>query len=262
VTTARHPFHSICPYFAMFPESFVRRNVLAWSKRDDVILDPFSGRGTTVFESLLNGRRALGCDTNPVAVCLSKAKADPPKLKDILGRIDELEEKSDRFTPKGMELSDEFFTLCFHEDTLRQLLFLKKKLAWRDNRTDCFLGALALGCLHGESHRTELCFSNRMPRTISTKPAYSVRWWREKGCVPPKRDVFSILRTCAEYRYQAPVPTLKGRVVEGDVRRANIMFRSYKESSSSPPRHRTSILRIITRTSGYGSGSSAGLPSP
>ena len=24
----RHRFHSICPYFAMFPETFVRRNVL------------------------------------------------------------------------------------------------------------------------------------------------------------------------------------------------------------------------------------------
>jgi len=39
----RHRFHSICPYFAMFPETFVRRNVLAWSKRDDVILDRFWG---------------------------------------------------------------------------------------------------------------------------------------------------------------------------------------------------------------------------
>src|SRR6267378_2932620 len=88
----RHRFHSICPYFAMFPETFVRRNVLAWSKRNDVILDPFSGRGTTVFESLLNGRRGLGCDTNPVAVCLSKAKADPPQLDEIYDRLSVLEQ--------------------------------------------------------------------------------------------------------------------------------------------------------------------------
>ena len=96
----RHRFHSICPYFAMFPESFVRRNVLAWSKRNDVILDPFSGRGTTVFESLLNGRRGLGCDTNPVAVCISKAKADPPTLEDVLERIAVLQEKCRRFKSK------------------------------------------------------------------------------------------------------------------------------------------------------------------
>ncbi len=237
--TSRHPFHSICPYFAMFPESFVRRNVLAWSKRHDVILDPFSGRGTTVFESLLNGRRALGCDINPVAFCLSRAKADPPPLAEIAERLTSLQKDAERFSSKANETKDEFFTLCFHEDTLRQLLFLKKHLEWRENCTDCFIAALVLGCLHGESHRTELCFSNRMPRTISTKPAYSVRWWNENGCVPPNRDVFSILRTCAEYRYRSPLPELKGRVVEGDVRRAGTLLCSYKENVklviTSPP---------------------------
>lgn len=87
----RHRFHSICPYFAMFPEAFVRHNVLAWSKRGDVVLDPFSGRGTTVFESLLNGRRAIGCDTNPVAYCLSRAKADPPTQEEVTDRLAALE---------------------------------------------------------------------------------------------------------------------------------------------------------------------------
>jgi DNA methylase len=235
----RHRFHSICPYFAMFPETFVRRNVLAWSKRDDVICDPFSGRGTTVFESLLNGRRGIGCDTNPVAVCLSKAKADPPQFSAVMERLNVLEQGSRRYMSKAAELGDEFFTLCFHEATLRQVLFLMKKLDWRKSKEDCFIAALALGCLHGESHRTELCFSNRMPRTISTKPAYSVRWWRERECFPPERDVFSILRSCAEYRYHSPVPQVKGRVVEGDVRRASTLLRSYQEKVklviTSPP---------------------------
>ena len=191
---ARHRFHSICPYFAMFPEAFVRRNVLAWSKRGDIVLDPFSGRGTTVFESLLNGRRSLGCDTNPVAVCLSRAKADSPTQEEVLKRLTLLEERSKSFRSQTAETDDEFFRLCFHENTLRQILFLKKKLDWRGDCVDRFISALALGCLHGESHRTELCFSNRMPRTISTKPAYSVRWWRAKKCFAPERDVFPILR--------------------------------------------------------------------
>src|SRR5438270_12299401 len=91
-------FHSICRYFAMFPEAFVRRNVLAWSQRGDIVLDPFSGRGTTVFESLLNGRRSLGCDTNPVAVCLSKAKVDAPTRAEILERLAVLERSGNRYT--------------------------------------------------------------------------------------------------------------------------------------------------------------------
>lgn len=224
----RHRFHSICPYFAMFPEAFVRRNVLAWSKRGDVICDPFSGRGTTVFESLLNGRQAIGCDTNPVAVCLSRAKAQPPNVATVMARLRDLERSSRRFIARAPEARDEFFRACFHEETLRRLLFLRKSLDWRHDRTDCFIAALALGCLHGESHRTELCFSNRMPRTISTKPGYSVRWWQARNCVAPERDVFPILRRSAEYRYQSPRPSIKGHVIEGDVREAATLFRAYR----------------------------------
>lgn len=239
MTPPRHPFHSICPYFAMFPETFVRRNVVAWSKQDDLILDPFSGRGTTVFESLLNNRRGIGCDTNPVAVCLSKAKVDPPTLDDLRSRISMLDQRSRSASLTGPEGEDEFFRLCFHEDTLRQILFLRRALNWRTDRTDAMIAALALGCLHGESHKTELCFSNRMPRTISTKPAYSVRWWTARNCLPPKRDIFSILTACAQYRYQWPLPTLKGKVVEGDVRKASVLLRGFKEKVrlviTSPP---------------------------
>ncbi len=235
----RHRFHSICPYFAMFPETFVRRNIHAWSRPGDLILDPFCGRGTTVFESLLNGRRAIGCDTNPVAYCISSAKANPPTLHAVQARITKLQSRFRNSKPRGAELTDEFFTLCFHDETLRQLLFLKKALKWREDETDCFIAALALGCLHGESHRTEWCLSNRMPRTISTKPVYSVKWWRKHHCLAPKRDVFAILNGLARYRYESPLPTLKGRVVEGDVRRASTLLRSYRERVklvvTSPP---------------------------
>lgn len=238
-TQQRHRFHSICPYFAMFPETFVRRNIYAWSRPGDLVCDPFMGRGTTILESLLNGRKAIGCDTNPVAYCISRAKATPPSLVDVIARLRALEKRFIGFASSSAETRDEFFTLCFHEKTLQQALYLRKRLRWRDDDVDCFIAALALGCLHGESHRTELCLSNRMPRTISTKPAYSVRWWRANGCTPPARDVFAVLRTLARYRYESPLPPVKGRVVEGDARRAATMLRPYRERVklivTSPP---------------------------
>jgi hypothetical protein len=49
----RHPFHSICPYFAMFPEQFVAEQLLKHTVMGDLVFDPFCGRGTTIFESLL-----------------------------------------------------------------------------------------------------------------------------------------------------------------------------------------------------------------
>jgi hypothetical protein len=45
--------------------------------------------------------------------------------------VAELRKKSVRFTSSAVERKDEFFTVCFHESTLRQLLFLKKNLQWR-----------------------------------------------------------------------------------------------------------------------------------
>src|SRR6266436_1718142 len=86
----RHPLHSLCPYFAMFPEDFVAKQVFAYTERGDVIFDPFCGRGTTVFESLLNHRLAYGVDINPVAACIAGAKADVPTLPAVRARIEEL----------------------------------------------------------------------------------------------------------------------------------------------------------------------------
>ena len=73
----RHRFHSICPYFAMFPEAFVEKH-LAASPHEGVVFDPFCGRGTTVFQALLQGRDAAGCDLNPVAACISAPNARHP----------------------------------------------------------------------------------------------------------------------------------------------------------------------------------------
>ncbi len=235
----RNRLHSICPYFAMFPEIFVQKHLI-WSRPGDVVLDPFCGRGTTVLEALLNRREALGGDTNPVAVCVSRAKADPPSLSSVVARLRELEHESHGWHPHDGDLTaDEFFQLCFAPGTLTQLLFLRERLQWRRRRTDAFIAALALGCLHGESHRTGWCFSNRMPRTISTKPAYSIRWWRERGSLPPERDVFAILQDVARYRFLSARPSLRGRVTQADARRLSTRFAAFAGRVSlvitSPP---------------------------
>ena len=217
----RHRFHSICPYFAMFPEEFVQR-YLAWSKPGDLVLDPFCGRGTTIFEALLRGRDAIGCDTNPVAACVSRAKADPPSMRSVLERLRELEEAC--IDASSQAAPTEFFKWCYHESTFHQLSFLRDALRWRRRRDDCFIAAMALGLLHGESHRTGLCFSNRMPRTISTKPDYSVRWWRARNSRPPKRDAFEILREVTAYRFVSQPADRRGRVKNCDARNAAKRF--------------------------------------
>lgn len=237
----RHPLHSICPYFAMFPEDFVAKQVLAYTQRGDWVFDPFSGRGTTVFESLLNGRPAAGTDLNPVAACVAGAKANPPTLSNVIRRLGDLQGQFSAELLEG-EASElpEFFRWCFHGRTLAELLFLRKELQWKTSKVDRFIAAVTLGCLHGESHKTPNCLSNRMPRTISTKPEYSVRWWTSKGLTtPPERQTFEILRTMSRFRLQEEVPELVGEVKLRDARRAGSAFPSLHEKVAlivtSPP---------------------------
>ncbi|MCW8196873.1 DNA methylase [Verminephrobacter aporrectodeae subsp. tuberculatae] len=220
----RHRFHAICPYFAMFPEAFVEKH-LAASHFDGVVFDPFCGRGTTVFQALLDGRKAAGCDLHPVAVCITSAKCNPPDRNKVLARINALQALMTKKPPPapGGDMA-EFFSVCFHVDTYDALRFLRKNLDWRNNGTDGFIAALCLGALHGESHRSPNYFSNRMPRTISTKPAYSVRWWHKHGYVAPQRDVFDILRNMTDFRFRTPAPDGRGEIVESDARKAKTVF--------------------------------------
>ena len=214
----RHRFHSICPYFAMFPETFVEKH-LAATRHDGVVFDPYCGRGTTVFQALLQGRAAAGSDVNPVAVCVSGAKGDPPALADARVRLDELRCGCVEPNDEGWHGSlERFFDLCFHRDTLLQVRYLRSTLDWRNRKDDRFIAALCLGALHGESHKSPNCFSNRMPRTISTKPDYSVRWWTRCGYTPPSRDVFEILERMLEYRYRTRPPEGCATVVQIDAR--------------------------------------------
>src|SRR5258708_4111977 len=76
----RHRFHSLCPYFAMFPETFAEYWIKKLTKPEETVLDPFSGRGTTALTALLCGRNAISSDVNDVAGCLTQAKPTPPSL--------------------------------------------------------------------------------------------------------------------------------------------------------------------------------------
>lgn len=222
-----HPLHSICPYFAMFPPGFVERYVLAFTDPGDVVFDPFSGRGTTIFESLLLGRQAFGLDINPVAACVSAAKADPPVQATLIRRIENL--RIECLDARAVATpTTSFFEACYAPRTLHQIAFLRSSLRWRTSKVDRFIAAMVLGCLHGESHKSKNCFSNRMPRTISTKPDYSVRWWTSKGLVAPERDVFDILISQVDFRFAKGVPDVLGEARLGDVRNATSMFRKLK----------------------------------
>ena len=106
----RHRFHSLCPYFAMFPETFAEYWIKRLTKPEETVLDPFSGRGTTALTALLCGRNAISSDVNDVAVCLTKAKTTPPSLSRLKARVSQLRNEFDAAKWKRVASgSDEFF---------------------------------------------------------------------------------------------------------------------------------------------------------
>lgn len=59
---------------ATFPESLARDHIHSWSNEGDIVLDPFSGSGTTAKMAKLMGRRYIGIEVNPEYVEISKAR--------------------------------------------------------------------------------------------------------------------------------------------------------------------------------------------
>ncbi len=227
----------------MFPHTFARTQILEHSQPGNVVLDPFSGRGTTLLESLLLKRQAVAVDINPVAACVTGAKAQVPELYAVRARIDEIQQEfgeasRDRLNQEARSLPS-FFRRAFYHTTLRELLFARTQLQWKTNTTDCFLTTLVLGSLHGEMDRSTSYLSNQMPRTISPKPAYSLRYWNRHGLWPKRRVLFDILRSRAELRFGDAPPQTKGTSVLVDVRRAATMLAQYSNSVdlvvTSPP---------------------------
>lgn len=242
-TEGNHRLHALCPYFAMFPPAFARENILAYTKPGELVLDGFSGRGTTLLEALLNDRQALAADINPVAYCVTAAKGSRPNAPRILDLIDRLEDGYDRASLLRLEVAREalpdFFRRAFAPETLRQLLFLRGRLRWQNDPDERFVMALLLGHLHGESERSSFFCSNQMPHSISTKPTYSLRYWRENELYPPRRDVFDLLHDRAYYRLEHGTPKRTGYTVRCDVRRLGGSARRFRAqvaaAITSPP---------------------------
>jgi SAM-dependent methyltransferase len=59
--------YKIHRYFARRPWNAFDAMIEALTKPGDIVLDPFAGGGTTIYESAKLGRAAIGCDINPLS---------------------------------------------------------------------------------------------------------------------------------------------------------------------------------------------------
>ena len=71
-TVATRPYKGA--HFATFPPALIEPCILAGSRVNDIVLDPFMGSGTTAAVALQHGRQYLGCELNPAYQPLQDAR--------------------------------------------------------------------------------------------------------------------------------------------------------------------------------------------
>ena len=216
-------WHSMCSYLGAFPPTLANYLIRYFSNENDIVLDPFSGRGTTALEARILNRQTIATDLNPIALALSEAKNTNLTQEEIFERIDVLESKYDYalYQPEAIAQSDEIH-LIFHPRTLAQLCYLRRKLLKSPNAIDRYLVGITLGILHGGERidGTSGYASIDMPNTFSMSAEYVRRFVQTKQLNRFYRDVFALLKEKTVRLYKKHSPLQKsGIVLKADVKK-------------------------------------------
>jgi len=193
-----HSMHTMCSYHGMFPAKLAHYYIQRYSRPGDIVVDPFSGRGTVPLQARVEGRRTISNDLSPLAYVLSSAKANPPTWTGALAALNKLEK---RYIASAEELDvSPDIRMLYHPATLNQLCYIRSYLHtqpifdWPPNK-HMIAGALA-GIMHGAHRRdgSSQYLSISMPNTFSMSPTYVAKFIRENGLLAPEQNVFERVR--------------------------------------------------------------------
>jgi len=223
--------NAICPYWTMFPLEFPLQ-ALADGRPGEWVLDPFCGRGTTLFAARKLGMGSVGIDSNPVAAAIAQAKLVAPRPASVVRLARELLDG-----PAVAEPDGDYWRRAYSPGVLQSVCRLREGLRGREDGVAIGLRGVLLGCLHGRVNKKAASYlSNQMPHTYATKPAAAVRFWRERSMSPPDLDVLEVIARHARRRYaRAPAP-VPGEVFLGDaIEMLKGMRRRFSWVITSPP---------------------------
>lgn len=111
--------HGIYPYRGKM-SSLDAAHVISQLPIDIVLLDPFCGTGTIVYEAQARGIRAIGVDNNPLACVIARGKTETLDVEETLNHLEQATEAAKNLDrPQDMPASPARY---FHPETAEQIM--------------------------------------------------------------------------------------------------------------------------------------------
>jgi DNA modification methylase len=171
-------------YRACFKPQLPRFFIERLTAPGDTIYDPFLGRGTTIIEAVLLGRRAAGCDINPLSSILTAPRLRPSTIREVRERLAMVDWNYDG------EFNQELLTF-YHPDTLREICALRAHLVCRNGEpADCvddWIRMVATNRLTGHSAGFFSVYTLPPNQALTPKRQQKINEMRQQ--TPPRRSV-------------------------------------------------------------------------
>ena len=209
-----HSLHQI-PYRACFKPSLATAFINHFSQPGDLVYDPFSGRGTTILEAAILGRRGVANDLNPLMPYLLRPRLAPPTLPAVEARLAQLD-------LSYTDAIDEQLLVFYHEQTLRELMALRKALS--NDQVDGWIKLCTLSRLTGHSSGYLSVYT--LPPNQATSVEAQRRINAKRNQEPDYRDVRTIVLKKTRQLLKDGVPTTYPpdvNVTTGDARHNKLL---------------------------------------
>ena len=204
---AAHSLHEIS-YRACFkpqlPAFFIER----LTQPGDVVYDPFMGRGTAPVEAALTGRRAYGCDVNPLSRVLCEPRLAPPAFDEVQQALDEVPLPDHDFGPREL-------LVFYHPETLREINALRSHLLMKAaagtlTRADRWVRMVAVNRLTGHSPGFFSVYTLPPNQAVSAQSQAKIN--TRLNQTPPQRDVKSIILKKSRSLLRDCTPDVRARL--------------------------------------------------
>ena len=115
--------HQLSPYIGKLKSSIAKQLIAHYSKKNEIIIDPFSGSDTVPYQAILMGRQTFASDISIYAKILSKAKLSAPATEEeALDNAKSLIEDSSHIPCPDLATIPDWVKQFFHPKTLEEII--------------------------------------------------------------------------------------------------------------------------------------------